>query len=201
MRVRASGIAAVAALTLLAGCGGAPEKTNETLTAPDTSNDVLPAAEAPAPTPAPTSTPDESAAATAAAPTPADDDGMTIDDTAQGAAALIRHYYADLDRGDFRAAYGRWGNDGQDSHQSFADFKRGFAETATTSVDVGTPGDGEGGAGSIYIDVPVTVRARLKDGTEQRFTGHYSLRRINDVDGSTQAQRRWHIYSAALKKG
>ena len=124
---------------------------------------------------------------------------MTIDDSAQGAANLIRHYYADLDRGDFRAAYARWGNDGEDSRQSFADFKRGFAGTATTSVDVGTPGDSEGAAGSIYIDVPVTVRARLKDGTRQRFTGHYTLRRVNDVPGSTRAQRRWHLYSAELK--
>jgi outer membrane murein-binding lipoprotein Lpp len=201
MRVRTSGVAAVAALALLAGCDGAPEKTNETSTAANASNAVneaMPPDQMPAPVPSAEA--GDPAAATASAPTPAGD-GMTIDDTAQGAAAVIRHYYADLDRGDFRAAYGRWGNDGQDSHQSFADFKRGFAETATTSVEVGTPGDSEGGAGSIYIDVPVTVHARLKDGTGQRFTGHYSLRRVNDVDGSTQAQRRWHIYSAALKRG
>jgi hypothetical protein len=191
-------------LALLTGCDGAPKQENAAAPiAAETGNTAevpLPTGTA-APAPSPTAAADDSAAATAAAPTPADDDSMTIDDTAQGAAAVIRHYYADLDRGDFRAAYGRWGNDGQDSHQSFADFKRGFAETATTSVDVGTPGDSEGGAGSIYIDVPVTVRARLKDGTEQRFSGHYSLRRVNNVDGSTQAQRRWHIYSAALKKG
>lgn len=176
---------ALVSLMLLAGCDHAPSQQSAKSPIADTSPSM---AERPSVMPAPTPTPS------------ADDASMTIDDTAQGAAAVIRHYYADLNGGDFRAAYERWGNGGQDSHQSFADFKRGFAETATTSVDVGPPGDSEGGAGSIYIDIPVTVHATLKNGTAQTFAGHYSLRRVNDVDGSTQAQRRWHIYSAALKK-
>lgn len=198
MRMRSMVLLAASATTLLAGCDGRTKQTNEvasTASADVTTNTATlndPAAtDAVTPVPAPAPSDDTMAA---------DTGDMTIDDTAQGAANVIRRYYADLDRGDFRAAYGRWGNDGQDSHQSFADFKRGFAETATTSVEVGAPGDGEGGAGSIYIDVPVTVHARLKDGTEQRFSGHYSLRRVNDVPGSTQAQRRWHLYAAALKK-
>ena len=119
--------------------------------------------------------------------------------TASDAASVVGRYYAALDRGDFRAAYALWGNDGQDSHQSFADFKRGFAGTAATSVTTGTPTNGEGAAGSIYIDVPVTVSARLKDGKRQRFVGHYTLRRVNDVPGSTAEQRRWHLYDADLK--
>jgi hypothetical protein len=173
------------AVLTLAGCDGAPVQDN---------------AAAPA---AITATPETRAPideAPAGAPTPAADT-TTIDDTAQGAANLIRRYYADLDRGDFRAAYARWGNDGEDSRQSFADFRRGFAETASTSVEIDGPGEGGGAAGSTYIDVPVTVHARLKDGTRQRFTGHYTLRRVNDVPGSTQAERRWHLYSADLKKG
>jgi hypothetical protein len=180
---------ALVSLALLAGCDPAPTPENATPPMTNVSQSVPAQPTAPAtpmPIPMPTLT--------------ADDASMTIDDTAQGAAAVIRHYYADLDSGDFRAAYERWGNGGQDSHQSYTDFKRGFAETATTSVDVGPPGDSEGGAGSIYIDIPVTIHATLKNGTAQTFTGHYSLRRVNDVDGSTQAQRRWHIYSAALKK-
>ena len=79
------------------------------------------------------------------------------------------------------------------------DWRRLVVRDDVDLVDVGTPGDSEGAAGSIYIDVPVTVRARLKDGTRQRFTGHYTLRRVNDVPGSTRAQRRWHLYSAELK--
>jgi len=197
MRMRFAGLTGAAALALLAGCAGAPKQANETAAAADATStpaaDTMATDEAPMPSP--------TASEAAAAQAPDDEEAMTIDDSAQGAAAVIRHYYADLDRGDFRAAYGRWGDGGRNSHQSFADFKRGFAETAATSADVGTPGDSQGAAGSIYIDVPVTVHARLKDGTAQTFTGHYTLRRVNDVPGSTQAQRRWHIYSASLKKG
>ena len=193
-----TGSTAFLALLALAGCDGAARQDNAAVPASATATPQ--AAETPKPasgilnatdTPAP------------AATSPADYSGdtMTIDDTAQGAANVVRQYYADLDRGDFRAAYERWGSNGEDSHQSFADFKRGFAETASTSVEVGAPGDGGGAAGSIYIDVPVTVHARLKDGAAQTFTGHYTLRRVNDVPGSTQAQRRWHLYSAELKAG
>jgi hypothetical protein len=182
MSGRLTAMVAVSAALAIAGCDGSSKESDTAV--PTATPQAIP-------TPAPTGE----------APAVDSGDAMTIDDSAQGAANVIRHYYADLDRGDFRSAYARWGHDGQDSHQSFAAFKRGFAETATTSVAVGAPGDGEGGAGSIYIEVPVTVHARLKDGTAQTFTGHYSLRRVNDVPGSTQAQRRWHIYSAELTKG
>ena len=190
----ALGLAAGAALTL-AGCGTAPNAGNgATRPVESIDNGAGKAADPSSLTPPPAPVPAPTATTTAAA------DDMAIDDSAQGAANLIRHYYADLNRGDFRAAYLRWGNEGQNSSQSFDDFKRGFAKTASTTVEVGTPGDGEGAAGSIYIDVPVTVRAQLKDGSKQTFTGQYSLRRVNDVPGSTQAQRRWHIYTADLKK-
>jgi hypothetical protein len=192
MRKRSMAILAATAALALAGCDGAarqdnvaaPSATTEAeATAPG--GDMSDATESPAP----------AVFATSAA------DTTTIDDTPQGAAAVIRHYYADLDRGDFRAAYARWGDNGEDSRQSFAAFKGGFAETASTSVEIDGPGEGGGAAGSTYIDVPVTVYARLKDGTRQRFTGRYTLRRVNDVPGSTQAERRWHLYSAALKAG
>lgn len=192
MRRRLTAVMAASVALALAACDGAPKQDNAAVQATPTATPKAVDIGAPADDqPSATETP------APVAPAP-NGDSVMIDDTAQGAANVVRHYYADLDRGDFQAAYGRWGNDGQDSHQSFADFKRGFAETATTSVEVGTPGDGEGAAGSSYIDVPVTVHARLKDGTRQRFAGHYTLRRVNDVPGSTRAERRWHLYSAAL---
>jgi hypothetical protein len=191
-----TGSTALLALLVLAGCDGAATRDNAAV--PPAATATPQAAETPEPAGGMLNATDTP---TPAATSPAGDSGdtMTIDDTAQGAANVIRHYYADLDRGDFRAAYERWGNGGKDSRQSFADFKRGFAETASTSVEIDGRGEGGGAAGSVYIDVPVTVHARLKDGTAQTFTGHYTLRRVNDVPGSTQAQRRWHLYSAELK--
>lgn len=42
------------------------------------------------------------------------------------------------------------------------------------------------------------IDATLLDGTRERFTGEYVLRRINGVDGATADQRHWHIMSARL---
>ena len=60
-------------------------------------------------------------------------------------------------------------------------------------------GPSEGAAGSIYATIPVTVDAQLDDGKQQRFTGQYVVRRVNDVPGASADQLRWHIDSATLK--
>jgi ornithine carbamoyltransferase len=49
-----------------------------------------------------------------------------------------------------------------------------------------------------YATVPVIIDAVTRDGTKQRFTGTYTLRRAM-VDGATPEQRRWRIYSARLR--
>jgi hypothetical protein len=92
-----------------------------------------------------------------------------------------------------------WGDSGRSSRQTAAQFADGFANTARVAVITGEPGRIEGAAGSRYIDIPVVVTAELKDGTRQRFTGTYQLRRAV-VDGATPEQRAWHLYSAELKK-
>jgi hypothetical protein len=45
-----------------------------------------------------------------------------------------------------------------------------------------------GAAGSIYVTVPVVFY-----GDKFRRAADVILRRVNDVPGSTEAQRRWHI--------
>ena len=121
------------------------------------------------------------------------------DKTPAAARAVVERYYAALEHGRYRAAYALWSGDGQASGKRYPDFIRGFARTAHTRVVAGRPTDGEGAAGSLYITVPVTVTATLKDGTRQRFRGSYVLRRVNDVDGATATQLRWHIASARLR--
>lgn len=131
-----------------------------------------------------------SAAAVAPSPTP----------SAGDARAVVQRYYAAIDRHDYRTAYRAWSRGGQASGQSYRQFVRGFADTRHTSVTMGTPGRPEGAAGSTYIRVPVTVRATLNNGTPQRFAGSYTLRRVNDIDGSTAEQRQWHLESASLRR-
>jgi hypothetical protein len=58
-----------------------------------------------------------------------------------------------------------------------------------THATQGAAGDQEGAAGSIYLSVPLTLSS--DDGRKREAT--VILRRVNDVPGSTEAQRRWHI--------
>jgi hypothetical protein len=152
----------------------------------------------------------------AAAPAPADPGASRVSpttpapaprtDTSAAAVALdstltpaevIRRYSAAIDAKDYQRAYGLWGNGGAASGQSFEEFRAGFAKTAGVEVEIGEVGRVEGAAGSRYVDVPVVVRAKTTAGATQRFAGSYTLRRTV-VDGSTAAQRSWHIYSAKL---
>ncbi|EXS68680.1 hypothetical protein [Sphingobium sp. Ant17] len=66
-------------------------------------------------------------------------------------------------------------------------------------MTIGDVEPGSAGAGSIYQTVPVTVDSQLQNGTVQRFAGDYIVRRVNDVDGASPGQLRWHIGQATLK--
>ncbi|AXJ95600.1 MULTISPECIES: hypothetical protein [unclassified Sphingomonas] len=123
-----------------------------------------------------------------------------LDRTPAQARDVVARYYAALDRGAYRTAYMLWDRSGQASGQSYAGFVRGFARTAHTRVVTGAPTDMEGAAGSSYITVPVRVYATLKNGAAQRFTGTYTLRRVNDVPGATPAQLSWHLSAAKLRQ-
>ena len=116
--------------------------------------------------------------------------------TPAAARAVVQRYYAAIERGRYRTAYQLWNGA---SGKSYAAFASGFARTAHTRVVTGTPTDGEGAAGSVFVTVPVTVTATLRNGTRQRFRGSYVLRRVNGVDGATPVQLRWHIASARLR--
>jgi hypothetical protein len=119
--------------------------------------------------------------------------------TAESAAAVLRDYYAAIEAGDYATAYAKWGDHGKSSGQTLQAFQAGFAATRSSRLTVKQLGEIEGAAGSSYITIEVDVRAELKDGTRQHFGGSYALRHVNHVEGSTDEQRRWHVYSAALK--
>ncbi len=133
--------------------------------------------------------------ALAAAAVPA---AAAIDASSRAAQVAVERCYAAIDRGDFRSAYRLWGENGRRG-QTYAQFVRGFAQTAATRVVAGRPRDQEGAAGSTFITVPVDVHARLKNGRRQHFRGEYVMRRVNGVDGATPAQLAWHIDQARLR--
>jgi hypothetical protein len=122
-------------------------------------------------------------------------------DYARPAAArtIVEEYYKAIDAKNYRAAYRLWGGEGGASGKTYSRFRQGFAQTAHSRVVTDAPVNGDAAMGSVYVDVPVEVFATLKNGRKQHFRGDYTLRRVNDVDGATDAQVRWHLTSSMLK--
>ena len=80
---------------------------------------------------------------------------------------------------------------------SKAEFAANFAGLKDITVAIPT-GTTDGAAGSIYYTAPVTITATDKDGRPIRMEGEAVLRRVNDVDGATPAQLRWHFGTLTL---
>jgi len=113
--------------------------------------------------------------------------------SAQGAAQVLQSYFSLLEAGKAGDAEALWS--GGKTPAEFAGKLAGYREV---HANIGAPGDSEGAAGSIYVDVPVQIYGRLRDGKEFNSRGTMTLRRVNDVPGSTAEQRQWHIYKAGF---
>ena len=126
-------------------------------------------------------------------------DATAGEPTPQDAVAVIRDYYAAINRRDFAQAHALWSDGGRSSHQTLAQFAAGFEDTTGVSVEIMAPGRVDAAAGSRYIEVPVALTATHADGRQQRFVGAYTLRRAV-VDGATADQRAWRIGTADLRE-
>ena len=105
----------------------------------------------------------------------------------QGAGQVLQSYFALVESGRFAEADKLWSKGVERLDLT------GYREV---HGNVGAPGKVEGGAGSLYVEIPVQLYGRLKDGEEFSSRGMMILRRVNDVPGSTEEQRRWHIMNA-----
>ncbi|PZU59494.1 MAG: hypothetical protein DI547_05755 [Sphingobium sp.] len=119
----------------------------------------------------------------------------TIDpESAQGAAQLVQGYYGLLEEKRFADAQDLWNEESPNGKEDPALFTARFRGFSEIHANIGTPDDPEGAAGSVYVTVPVQVYARVTaTGKPYYALRAVSLRRVNDVDGATQEQRRWHI--------
>lgn len=109
----------------------------------------------------------------------------------QGAGQVLQTYFALLEAGKTVEAGGLWSND-----SGKAEFDARLANYREIHANIGAPGEPEGAAGSSYVEIPVQLYGRLKDGKEFNARGSMTLRRVNDVPGSTAEQRKWRIYQA-----
>ena len=93
---------------------------------------------------------------------------------------------------DWGSAYLYWGDHGARSGLSSAQFAAKWGKLANPEFEL-EAGDSEGGAGSLYYTAPIV----LIDG-KRRVAGEIVLRRVNDVDGASPEQLRWHIESLTV---
>ena len=125
-----------------------------------------------------------------------------IDPTsAEAAGQVVQHYGALIERGRWLKAEKLW---------SDIDAARSLATTlgsrfTQVHLEIGKLGESEGAAGSIYITEPVVFYGDARKGDAKkdkdlRLPAVVTLRRVNDVPGSTDAQRHWHIQRIDLRK-
>jgi hypothetical protein len=178
-------------IILLAGCREAPEQARQA-----NDNNLAEAPSAPTPT---ESAPSSDAAQPPASGTPGGPSGDRaplpepkgpIDPkSVEAAGQVVQHYGALIERGRWDRAEALWGD--ARSAQLFSTGLR--ADFREVHLEIGDLGRTEGAAGSIYTNVPVTFYGASRRGEPERRPAAVVLRRVNDVPGSTEAQRRWHI--------
>ena len=176
MLSRSLSLAALSALAIhLAGCDREPERAEPSESA---SEAVSAATALPPPVePAPSASPSADAA------------GADMPDP----AALLLSYAQALEARDWPRAARFWA---RGSGVTAKTLEAAYSRPARLVLEVGA-GREEGAAGSLYYEVPVTLRF----GDEAPERGTLVLRRANDVPGASAEQRRWHIERSTIGAG
>jgi hypothetical protein len=109
--------------------------------------------------------------------------------SAQGAANVLQTYYALIEAGKYAEAFRlREPSQGLSADR----FAASFEDYAEYHARIGTPSRPHGAAGSLYVEVPVQLYGRLKDGRPFSNAGTVTLRRSNNVPGGS---KEWRIYT------
>ena len=117
----------------------------------------------------------------------------------QGAGQVLQSYAALLEQGRFAEARRLWTEGGAGSGLNRQGFEQAHSKYAEIHAEIGAPGPVEGAAGSAYVEIPVRFYGRRTSGQSFNSPGTVTLRRVNDVPGSTEEQRRWHIYRVEVQ--
>ncbi len=108
--------------------------------------------------------------------------------SAQGAANVAQTYFALVEQSRFGEARSLWlDREAADAFESIVRSCREFHS------QIGAPGEIEGAAGSLYVEIPIQPYGRLRSGPAFAVPGKIILSRVNDVPGASPEQREWHI--------
>ena len=171
----------------LTSCG--PRERQPQQAANNASAPVLPAPSAP-PAVANTETPQPgSEAGLPDDRTPLAEPTASVDPkSSEAAGQVVQHYGALIEQKKWATAEKLWAN-ANSARELTAEIK----SDAEAHLQIGKPTDMEGAAGSSYITVSVLLYGKDSKGAAFHRAAKFTLRRVNDVPGSTEAQRHWHI--------
>lgn len=127
------------------------------------------------------------------------EEGPIDSKSGQGAGQVLQSFAALLEQRRFAEARQLWTEGGDGSGLSQNEFEEVYSKYLEIHAEIGAPGSVEGAAGSLYVEIPVRFYGGLKGGRSFSSSGTVTLRRVNDVPGSTDEQRRWHIYRIAVQ--
>ena len=108
-------------------------------------------------------------------------------------AVVLEDLAATIEARDWHGVRGFWGDHGTRSGLDEAAFAARWGALISPDVIVGA-GTQDGGAGSLYYTAPITI----VDGS-RTIRGEITIRRVNDVDGASPEQLRWHVESTTLE--
>ncbi|MES1956371.1 hypothetical protein SAHY_17429 [Salinisphaera hydrothermalis EPR70] len=116
----------------------------------------------------------------------------------QSAADVLAQYFKAIDAGQFDQAYALWRTQSHQAPASAAALKSQYPGVSSIRMKVTGNTRTEGAAGTIYATVPITVTEHTRDGTDKSRTGQCVLARSNNVPGSSDKARHWHLHSCDL---
>lgn len=186
MRVTIPSTVALALVLHLAGCDKSPVTPHDADAVPiatlaRTQAPLAPEDAAPTPSLPP-------AAMTSTPPGPTDRDP----------AHALAYWREAMEKRDWIAARGVFGDHGAQSGMTPEAFAATWSKYRIVDITVGK-GEQDAGAGSSYYDVPVTITGLTSTNKPYNLAGRLTLRRVNDVDGATAEQLRWHIERSTLR--
>lgn len=173
-------------LLVLGACGQErqPEQTaNEQVPSPTPApNTPLPPASSNAPEPA----------ANSSLPAPAtslpEPKGPIDPKSVEAAGQVVQQYGALIEQKRWAEAANLW-----EDRSAGDKFAAGIKANRENHLEIGELSRPGGAAGSTYVSQFVTLYGKDSDGKDFRSKRTVVLRRVNDVPGSTERQRRWHI--------
>jgi len=115
--------------------------------------------------------------------------------SAEAAGQVVQHYGALIEQRRWTESWKLWSEP-----DAARQFDRNWRDFSEVHLEIGDLGDTEGAAGSIYTTLPVVFYGKKTNGADYRERAEVILRRVNDVPGSTEAQRRWHIERIEWKR-